>query len=168
KKWIQQYHEDKTKLEKRPKGLWITGKSRSGKTSLLTLLGNYSYFKNIWNALNFSNEDSYNIMDDFELTFEKPVDLSFYKAWIGSQKVTTITDKYVRKMEIYNGKPLIWINNNRFEDQVQFPSCRRYIKENMTIIELGEDDLYTPKNRSTPKNTWFCNNIITKELEETT
>ena len=161
---------DKTKLPHRPKGLWLTGKSRSGKTSLMVLLGTFSYFKNIWNALDFDSTASYNIMDDFDNEITKFSEFNYLKPWVGAQDTMSITDKYVKKIDVVNGKPLIFINNNPLEEQVTSKAALKYIRENMFVIELGDQDLYTPKDRRTiggycnwvhydPKTCWYYRNI---------
>ena len=53
-------------MESRPKGLMIIGPSRTGKTSLISLLGDFSYFKNVWNVDNWEGLTSFNVMDDMD------------------------------------------------------------------------------------------------------
>lgn len=170
-KWVMESHLYPEKKEHRPKGLVLTGNSRSGKTSLMLLFGPCSYFKNVWNANDHEELSLYNIFDDFEVVFEKIQDFSLYKGWFGAQDVLTITDKYKPKIDINNGKPIIFINNNKFDDIFINDKVKKYVKDNCEIIELNDEDLINPKNRSTlggffgwtcfdPKSTWWYQNKI--------
>lgn len=100
------------KLEHRPKGLVLIGDSRTGKTSLMSLFGEFSYIKNVWNMDNWEGATAYTIMDDMDAGDEgKGLSFCWYKPFFGAQDAVTITDKFKPKQDIYNGKPLIWINN---------------------------------------------------------
>lgn len=161
-------------LPERPKGLWLTSDSRSGKTNLGICLGPFNYFNSMWNLINYSYSNPINIFDDFTGEIDTN-DFVKLKPWIGAQYTFTVSDKFIKKVNIINGKPLIWLSNKPLEKQVLDEDDRNYIKKNMTVIQLGQYDLYTPKDTRTiggytswvnwdPKSTWYYNNII-KNLE---
>ena len=166
---------NKDKCEHRPKGLVLIGKSRSGKTSLMSLIGDFSYFKNIWNSDNWEYLPPYTIMDDMDALDEgKGLSFSWYKPWFGAQDAITITDKFKPKEDITNGKPLIWLNNFKLTETFKSDSALDYIKRNMVYVDLGERDLFTePKGMDVfeykefdPKTTWYYKNIINKKDNE--
>ena len=181
--WVKQFYQAETdekgfklNLPERPKGLWLTGKSRSGKTSLCTTLGSFSYFNNMWNLLNYSYNNSYNLMDDYKGTMDTE-EFTSIKGWIGAQYTFTVSDKFIKKVNIVNGKPLIWLSNKPLNKQVTDEDDRDYVRKNMTVIELGDYDLYTPKDTRSiggytnwiewdPKSTWYYNNIINIQPNE--
>ena len=181
--WVKSFYEAETddkglklNLPERPKGLWMTGESRSGKTSLAISLGSFSYFNNMWNLLNYSYNCSLNIMDDYKGIMTTD-DFATIKPWVGSQYTFTASDKYIKKINIVNGKPLIWLSNKPLDKQVLDEDDRNYVRKNMTVIELGNYDLYSPKDTRTiggytnwvnwdPKTTWFYNNIINLQNNE--
>lgn len=60
--WIN-YFEDWWKAPfDRCKGLWITGATRTGKTSLISTLGPFNYFPNVWNMENFGPGKKFNFL----------------------------------------------------------------------------------------------------------
>lgn len=174
--WVEAFYTKPEEKVHRCKGLWLTGKSRSGKTSLMILLGSCSYFKNIWNFYDYESQASFNIFDDFDNEITDINSFNRFKPWIGSQDTMCVTDKWVKKTDIVNGKPLIFINNNKLEDLVTYEPARRYIHQNMEVVELGDKDLYSIKDKRTiggwqqwveydPKTCWYYKNIIAP-LEE--
>lgn len=176
-KWVENWYTDRNKCQHRMKGLWLTGDSRSGKSSLIILQGPCSWFKNMWNAMAYEGEAAFNVIDDFDVEFDTMSSFTLYKPWVGAQDCLTMTDKWVKKLDIENGKPLIWINNNPLEEQVPNKRVRDYIKKNMIICQLGEYDLYNEKDRRSiggfcqwvdwdPKSTWYYQNLV-KKPEET-
>ena len=150
-KWIEEFENWVEKRYQRPRGLWITGKSRTGKTSLCASLGPYNYFPNIWDMSNFNEGSWYNFFDDQDIIFDSPEAFRYFKPFIGSQDVMTLTDKYKAKRTVTNGIPCIWCSNMRFEEQVTDATTRSYIKKNMVIVELGDYDLLG--NNKPPKYT---------------
>lgn len=140
-KWIEEFENWVQVRYQRPRGLWITGKSRTGKTSLCASLGPYNYFPNIWDMSNFNEGAWYNFFDDQDIIIDSPEAFRYFKPFIGSQEVMTLTDKYKAKRTVTNGIPCIWCSNLRFEEQVTDASTRAYIKKNMVVVELGEYDL---------------------------
>lgn len=163
---------NKEACEHRPKGLILIGESRTGKTSLMSLIGDFTYFKNIWNSDNWEYLPPYTIMDDMDAQDEgKGLNFSWYKPWFGAQDAITITDKYRPKEDIINGKPLIWLNNFDIHETFQSESAQRYIQKNMVYVNIGKRSLFEKPDRHTiggfcnyiefdPKTTWFYKNVI--------
>lgn len=168
----------KEELEHRPKGLVLIGDSRTGKTSLLSLIGDFSYFKNIWNSDNWEFLPPYTIMDDMDAQDEgKGLAFSWYKPWFGAQDAITITDKYKPKVDIVNGKPLIWLNNFDIKDTFPSEAAQNYIHKNMIIINIGNRSLfekpdmrvlgnYTNYREFDPKSTWYYREVVSKPKPE--
>lgn len=164
---------NKAACEHRPKGLILIGESRTGKTSLMTLIGDFTYFKNIWNSDNWEYLPPYTIMDDMDAQDEgKGLNFSWYKPWFGAQDAITITDKYRPKEDIINGKPLIWLNNFDIKETFQSESAQRYIEKNMVYVNIGSQCLYEKPEpfewieghsdyvEFDPKTTWYYQNIV--------
>ena len=63
--WVRRWMKGE-EMEQRPKGLIIIGPSRTGKTSLVSLLGEFSYFKNIWSVENWEALTPFTVMDDMD------------------------------------------------------------------------------------------------------
>ena len=175
--WIELWYTDKSKLPQRPMGLVLTGLSRTGKTSLILLISSCSYWKNLWNSDNYELLAAINVMDDIEVVFDSAKDFGLYKGWFGGQDCITTSDKYRPKIDIDNGKPLIWLNNSKLEEFCPHKGSRDYIEKNCCVVELGNEDLISPKNRSTiggfcewvefdPKSTWYYQNIVCNENTE--
>ena len=171
--WVETWYTNREKKEHRPKGLVLTGDSRSGKTSLMITMGSFSYFKNMWNVDNYESEAAFNIFDDMDSADEgKGLSFAWFKGWFGAQDCMTVTDRYKPRMEIKNGKPLVWLNNYKLHESFKSEAGLNYIKKNCEVIELlNNEDLYSPKDRSTiggfaawrewdPKNTWYYKNKI--------
>lgn len=150
KDWID-YYEDWMKVPfERPKGLWLTGESRSAKTSIVKTLGTFNYFPNVWNMDNFKEGKNFNFFDDQDVVFNSLEEFRYFKGFVGSQNVITISGKYKKPKTVTNGIPCVWCSNMTFENQVPDPTTRKFIKDNMVIIELGKYDLkgenYPPKS----------------------
>jgi hypothetical protein len=179
-KWLDEWVKnwttgEKNKCEHRPKGLVLIGPSRSGKTTLMSLIGDFSYFKNIWSSDNWEYIPPYTIMDDMDAQDEgKGLSFSWFKPWFGAQDCMTITDKYKPKEDIQNGKPLIWLNNFDITETFKSESAQDYIRRNMVYINLGNRNLFTEPTGMEiynytlfdPKETWYYNNIYLKKEEE--
>lgn len=174
--WIN-YFEDWWKAPfDRCKGLWITGATRTGKTSLISTLGPFNYFPNVWNMENFGPGKKFNFFDDQDLIFESMEDFRYFKGFVGAQKVLTISGKYKKPKTVENNIPCVWCSNMTFDEQVKDKATRDFIKENMIIVELGQYDLikknYPPKNTITgmfwenydPKNSYY---YFIKDLKNT-
>lgn len=168
-KWVEKW-ETGQPLEKRPKGLVLIGPSRTGKTSLMSCLGNFSYFKNIWNLDCWEGRTAFTIMDDMDAGDEgKGLSFCWYKPFFGAQEAITVTDKFKPKEDIYNGKPLIWINNYKIEETFQSKTAQDYIDKNMYIIKLERPLFEKPRpgtfqmlqyKEFDPKTTWYYKNKI--------
>ena len=148
--WID-YFEDWWKCPSdRCKGLWLTGCSRSAKTSLIATLGPLNYFPNVWNMENFSLGKKLNFFDDQDIVFESLEDFRYFKGFVGAQPVITISGKYKKPKTVENNIPCVWCSNMRFEDQCKSADVRKFVKDNMVIVELGDYDLkkinYPPKS----------------------
>lgn len=82
------------------------GPSRIGKTTWARSLGHHIYWNSSININDWNENATYLVMDDMDINY-----LPNRKAWFGSQKTFTVTDKYKPKQTITFGKPLIWVNN---------------------------------------------------------
>lgn len=161
-------------LEHRPKGLVLIGESRTGKTSLMSLFGEFSYIKNVWNMDNWEGATAYTIMDDMDAGDEgKGLSFCWYKPFFGAQDAVTVTDKFKPKQDIYNGKPLIWINNYDITESFQSKTAQDYINKNMIIVKLTrpllepQPDWIEGHNdyvEFDPKTTWYFKNIVCQTL----
>ena len=177
-KWVENWMTGKTELlEHRPLGLVLIGASRTGKTSLMSLFGPFSYFKNVWNIDNWEGLPPYTIMDDMDAGDEgKGLSFCWYKPFFGAQDCMTVTDKYRPKEDIVNGKPLIWINNYDITDTFKSEVAQDYIRKNMIYVNIGNKPLFEPspdwiEGRNDyvefdPKSTWYYQNVISKKNEE--
>ncbi len=178
-KWVENWYTgQKDKLESRPKGLILIGATRTGKTSLISTLGDFSYFKNVWNVDNWEGLPPFTVMDDMDAQDEgKGLSFSWFKPWFGAQDAMTVTDKYRPKIDILNGKPLIWINNYDITETFQSETAQEYIKGNMVYVNIGNRSLFEKPDRRSiggfskyiefdPKSTWYYKNIVLKEAEK--
>lgn len=164
--WVMRWHTGKP-LEHRPKGLCLIGPSRTGKTSLFSTLGDFSYFKNIWSLDCWEGKAAFTIMDDMDAGDEgKGLSFSWFKPFFGAQDAITVTDKFKPKEDIYNGKPLIWLNNYCLDETFKSATAQDYIQKNMEIVYINRPftekpvgmDVYTFKEFD-PKTTWYYKNI---------
>lgn len=173
-RWVMNWTTgNKKECEHRPKGLILIGESRTGKTSLMSLIGDFTYFKNIWNSDNWEFLPAFTIMDDMDAQDEgKGLNFSWYKPWFGAQDAITITDKYRPKEDIINGKPLIWLNNFDIKETFQSEAAQRYIEKNMIYVNIGNQCLYEKPEpfewieghsdyvEFDPKTTWYYKNVV--------
>ena len=175
-KWVEYWYTgQKDKLEHRPKGLILIGETRTGKTSLISCMGDFSYFKNVWNVDNWEGLPPFTVMDDMDAQDEgKGLSFSWFKPWFGAQDAMTVTDKYRPKSDILNGKPLIWINNYDITETFQSETAQSYIKGNMVYVNIGKRSLFEEPDRHSiggfanyrkfdPKETWYYKNVVLKE-----
>ena len=171
--WVRRYTLGE-KMESRPKGLVLIGPSRTGKTTLMSLIGDFSYIKNVWNVDNWEGSTAFTIMDDMDAGDEgKGLSFCWYKPFFGAQDAVTVTDKFKPKRDIYNGKPLIWINNYDYTETFQSKTAQDYIKKNMEIVYIYES-LFEPKGEwieghsdyieFDPKTTWYFQNIVCQTI----
>lgn len=173
-KWVEKWTKGE-EVERRPKGLIIIGGSRTGKSSLMSLIGDYCYFKNIWSIDNWEYLPPYTIMDDMDAVDEgKGLSFSWFKPFFGAQDSITVTDKYRPKEDIVNGKPLIWLNNFDITETFKSLTAQDYIRKNMEYINIGNRPLYQKPEgieifeykEFDPKTTWYYKNIVKPEMEK--
>lgn len=171
--WVRRYNLGE-KMESRPKGLVLIGPSRTGKTTLMSLIGDFSYIKNVWNVDNWEGSTAFTIMDDMDAGDEgKGLSFCWYKPFFGAQDAVTVTDKFKPKRDIYNGKPLIWINNYDYTETFQSKTAQDYIRKNMEIVYINKP-LFEPQGEwieghsdyieFDPKTTWYFKNIVCQEI----
>lgn len=175
--WVRRWTSGE-KMEQRPKGLVIIGPSRTGKTSLISLLGDFSYFKNIWSVDNWESLAPFTVMDDMDAGDEgKGLSFCWYKPFFGAQDAITVTDKFKPKQDIVNGKPLVWINNYDYKETFQSKTAQDYIEKNMDIIYIHQPLFEKPtpfewiEGHSDyvewdPKSTWYYQNVFSKTEKE--
>lgn len=149
--WFKLWDEEKQPKGSRPKALFLSGCGSSGKSSLISCLGTFSYWCTIWNMNNWEGSASFNFFDDYDGSEDyKGNQLnnnwSLLKPWIGGQSVATISGKYREPISIVNDKPCVFVSNKCFEDR--FPSdARKYWHDcGATIIDLGDKKLNKPFN----------------------
>ena len=169
--WVRRWMSGE-KMESRPKGLIIIGPSRTGKTSLISLLGEFSYFKNVWNVDNWEGLTAFNVMDDMDAGDEgKGLSFCWYKPFFGAQDAITVTDKFKPKQDIVNGKPLIWLNNYDYTETFQSKTAQDYIRKNMEIVYINQPLYEKPEPfewieghsdyvEFDPKTTWYYQNVV--------
>jgi len=169
--WVRRWMSGE-KMESRPKGLIIIGPSRTGKTSLISLLGEFSYFKNVWNVDNWEGLTAFNVMDDMDAGDEgKGLSFCWYKPFFGAQDAITVTDKFKPKQDIVNGKPLIWLNNYDYTETFQSKTAQDYIRKNMEIVYIDHPLYEKPEPfewieghsdyiEFDPKSTWYYQNVV--------
>ena len=172
--WVRRWNTGE-KIESRPKGLMIIGPSRTGKTSLISLLGDFSYFKNVWNVDNWEGLTAFNVMDDMDAGDEgRGLSFCWYKPFFGAQDAITVTDKFKPKQDIVNGKPLIWLNNYDYKETFQSKTAQDYIEKNMEIFYVHQPLYQRPEPfewieghsdyvEFDPKTTWYYQNVICKK-----
>jgi len=171
--WVMKWHTGKP-LEHRPKGLVIIGPSRTGKTSLISCMGDFSYFKNIWSLDCWEGKTPFTVMDDMDAGDEgKGLSFCWYKPFFGAQDAITVTDKFKPKEDIVNGKPLIWLNNYRIDETFQSKTAQDYILKNMEIVYINKPlsepptgmDIFQYKEFD-PKTTWYYINVVNANNNE--
>lgn len=168
-------------LESRPRGLVLIGVSRLGKTACMTSIGPFTYISQMWNMDNWQGQTALNIIDDIDPDGENGIPFKLYKPFFGAQEVITATDKYRGKRDLYNNKPLIWLNNYTLEETFKDKKAIDYIHKNMDVIYLEDhQDLkyfegqalpewiegHTDYVIFDPKQTWYYQNVIAKEEEK--
>lgn len=177
--WVRRWSSGE-EMEQRPRGLVIIGPSRTGKTSLISLLGDFSYFKNIWSVDNWQSLTAFTVMDDMDAGDEgKGLSFCWFKPFFGAQDAITVTDKFKPKQDIVNGKPLIWINNYDYKETFQSKTAQDYIEKNMDIVYINKPLFEKPNPYEwieghsdyvewDPKSTWYYQNVISPKTETET
>ncbi|KAL6611532.1 hypothetical protein U3516DRAFT_551354 [Neocallimastix sp. 'constans'] len=120
KDWIQEFEAWKiSDKQDRAKGIWVTGKSKTGKTSLFTTLSlAISYFPNIWNIDNIVPESEVNLFDDQDIIFNDWEDFRWFKGFVGAQKVLTGNWEIFKPFRS-KGKRLGYKRNENFRNNKQ-------------------------------------------------
>lgn len=146
-KWFEKWSKNQQPKGSRPSPLFLSGGGSCGKSSLISCMGTFSYWCNIWNMNNWEGEASFNFFDDYDGSEDyKGNQLSsnwtILKPWIGGQPSVTISGKYKEPETVDNDKPCIFVSNKRFEDR--FPEeAREYFYEvGGTVVNLGKNKLY--------------------------
>lgn len=180
--FIEKWNNDRENCVRRPPPLYLCGKGGCGKTSLMISLGTCSYWCNTWNFNNYEIQASFNLMDDYDGSEDYKGNqisggFNLLKPWFGGQDVVSISGKYREPITVPNGKPLVFISNYSFDERFPKESDRKYLHDiGITVINLGENDLFSPKDRSTiggfcnwvefdTRNTWYYKNNIKPKIE---
>lgn len=177
-KWVEEWHTSGNKdLTKRPKPCFVSGRAKLGKTKIFASIGDFCYWCNTWNYDSYEAGPAFNLMDDYDASVDyKGTTISnnfnLLKPWFGGQEVITISGKYKSQTVVSNGRPLVFISNQSFEERFPNESDRQYIKDcGCTIINLGDNKLYGEKDRRSiggfatwvkwdSRNTWWYKNKI--------
>lgn len=183
-KWVEEWHTSGNKdLTKRPKPCFVSGRAKLGKTKIFASIGDFCYWCNTWNYDSYEAGPAFNLMDDYDASVDyKGTTISnnfnLLKPWFGGQEVITISGKYKSQTVVSNGRPLVFISNQSFEERFPNESDRQYIKDcGCTIINLGDNKLYGEKDRRTiggfatwvkwdSRNTWWYKNKINVKPDE--
>ncbi|ORX78302.1 hypothetical protein BCR32DRAFT_282396 [Anaeromyces robustus] len=115
KDWINYFEQWKiSEKTERPKGIWVTGLSQSGKTILFTsIFLLISYFPNIWDMNNIIDGSELNVFDDQDVVFTDWEDFRWFKGFVGGQKIVTVTDKYKSKAKRWEKERNELYKNNK-------------------------------------------------------
>lgn len=177
-KWVEEWHTSGNRdLTKRPKPCFVSGRAKLGKTKIFASIGDFCYWCNTWNYDSYEAGPAFNLMDDYDASVDyKGTTISnnfnLLKPWFGGQEVITISGKYKSQTVVSNGRPLVFISNQSFEERFPNELDRQYIKDcGCTIIDLGDNKLYGEKDRRTiggfatwvkwdSRNTWWYKNKI--------
>lgn len=183
-KWVEEWHTSGNKdLTKRPKPCFVSGRAKLGKTKIFASIGDFCYWCNTWNYDSYEAGPAFNLMDDYDASVDyKGTTISnnfnLLKPWFGGQEVITISGKYKSQTVVSNGRPLVFISNQSFEERFPNESDRQYIKDcGCTIINLGDNKLYGEKDRRSiggfatwvkwdSRNTWWYKNKINVKPDE--
>nr|AST11806.1 replication-associated protein [Maize striate mosaic virus] len=91
---------------RRPRSLYICGRTRTGKTTWARSLGPHNYFQHQVDYFAWSEEATYVVIDDIPFKF-----CPNWKAIVGSQHDYTVNPKYGKKRKIKGGIPAIILVN---------------------------------------------------------
>ncbi|OUM70669.1 hypothetical protein PIROE2DRAFT_56708 [Piromyces sp. E2] len=127
-----------------PRGLVLMGPPKSGKTSLLACLGTFSYFPNIWDMKNWEQNAEFNWFEDQDVIFESMEDFRWFKGFVGSQQVLTMTDKYCvkKRKKSFKGKDSATASKKRRKDTDGF----RIINKKEFLLTYADTRGVTTKN----------------------
>lgn len=184
--WVENWYKNPEKIKNtRPKGLYLSGPAKSGKTSLICSMGTFCYWCNIWNFDAYESKPSFNVFDDYDGAYDNKgnkLDNNFHllKPWFGGQSVVTISGKYRSQTTVSNGRPTIFISNYRFEDRFPCEDDRKYIKSCCEVIDLSDNQTlmkkpnrlsiggFTGWKKYDTRNSWYFKNILNKQEENKT
>jgi len=112
--------------------LVLIGESRTGKTEWARSLGCHMYFNHLMDLKRWNSGARYIIFDDIEFKF-----IPARKAFFGSQKTFTLTDKYMHKKTVIWGKPMIFICNPDM-DPTKDDEWVEFYNQNSCIVKLNK------------------------------
>lgn len=174
-KFVEDWHNGNV-TEKRPKPLFLSGKAKSGKTSLISSIGDFCYWCNTWNYDSYEAKTAFNLMDDYDGNIDYKGNsinngFIYLKPWFGGQDVISISGKYKSSKIVSNGRPLVFISNYEFEERFPEYKDRKYILDcGATVVNLGERNLIDPKQdwieghndyvEFDTRNTWWYKNKV--------
>ena len=177
-KFVEAWHTGK-EIETRPKPLFLSGKAKSCKTSLMVCFGDFCYWCNTWNYNNYEAKTSFNLMDDYDGNVDFKGNgtnnwFAYLKPWFGGQEVINISGKWKNGKIVSNGRPLVFISNYSFEKRFPEIEDRKYIIDcDCTIVDLGEHRLCDPEKDwieghndyiefDTRDTWWYKNKVLEK------
>jgi len=181
-KWVERWHDPEIKDKgSRPEGCFVSGRAKCGKTSFFMCFGIPCYWCNTWNYDAYESKPAFNLFDDFDGSYDakgNQIHNSFHlmKPWFGGQDIVTISGKYKSPKTVVNGRPCVFVSNYSFNERFENEADRQYIKDCCAVIDLGDNDLITPKDTRTiggftrwikydTRETWYYKNIVSKNLE---
>ena len=181
-KWVERWNNPNIKDKgSRPEGCFVSGRAKCGKTSFFMCFGNPCYWCNTWNYDAYESKPAFNMFDDFDGSYDlkgNQIHNSFHlmKPWFGGQDIVTISGKFKTPKTVVNGRPCVFVSNYSFNERFENESDRQYIKDCCTVIDLGDNDLITPKDRRTlggftgwveydTRETWYYKNVVSKNLQ---
>jgi len=126
-----------TKVE-RAKCLVLVGPTRLGKTAWARSLGKHMFWRGQVNLGGWQQEASYIVIDDIPWKF-----IPQKKSLLTQMGDITVTDKYVKKLDVCNDKPAIVLVNelDGFEEEQQ------YWERNTVVVRL-ETELFDRTQRA--------------------
>jgi len=181
-KWVERWHNPEIKDKgSRPEGCFVSGRAKCGKTSFFMRFGIPCYWCNTWNYDAYESKTPFNMFDDFDGSYDSKgnqIHNSFHlmKPWFGGQDIVTISGKYKKPRTVVNGRPCVFVSNYSFNERFENEADRDYIRSCCTVVDLGDEDLITPKDTRTiggftkwikydTRETWYYKNIYSKNLE---
>jgi len=116
----------------RPRGIYIWGPTRFGKTLLARSFGVHGYCAFLWNLDCLSDEDEYYVFDDMTGGL---ANFPHYKMFLGGQRDFSVTDKYRAKKMLTGGKVSIWVSN---DDPMKEQVVLDWVRGNIDIFFIAE------------------------------
>jgi len=126
--WLK---EEYTKTE-RAKCLILVGPSRLGKTAWARSVGKHIFWRGQTSMSDWDDDARYIVFDDIEWKY-----IPNKKSLLTQMGDCTVTDKYVRKMSIYNNKPaIVCCNAAPLHDTIE---DAQYWQANSTIVYIERE-----------------------------